>query len=78
MGVAPPGQHGMSDKVRVYVVHLPPHVSRHRTLSSMLGGRAAARRPKKRACRTEAPNCSTREHTFFPRAPLDTCTQNSP
>ena len=50
--VAPLGEHGMSNKVRLYIVH-PITACRDTTHAVLYARRAAARRPKKRAFHTK-------------------------
>ena len=75
--VAPLGEHGMSNKVRLYIVH-PIDACRDIAHAVLYARRAAARRPKRRAFRTKL---QTREHAFLPlRAArhLLEYTQNAP
>jgi hypothetical protein len=60
--VAPLGEHGMSNKVRLYIVH-PIAACRDTTHAVLYARRAAARRPKKRAFHTKR---QTQEHAFSP------------
>ena len=60
--VAPLGEHGMSNKVWLYIVH-PIAACRDTTHAVLYARRAAARRPKKWAFHTKL---QTQEHAFSP------------
>ena len=66
--VAPLGEHGMSNKVRLCIVH-PIAACRDTAHAVLYARRAAARRPKKRAFHTKRKHKST---PFRPRPPPDT------
>ena len=64
---APLGEHGMSNKVRLYIVH-PIAACPSHTLSSMLGARLLDGPRSGRS----TPSCKHKSTPFRPRPPLDT------
>ena len=68
MGVAPPGEHGMSDKVRLYVVHLAPHVETPHVVLYARRPRSCSTAQEEGVLHRSTELLNTRAHIFFPRA----------